>query len=188
VSVWIKNASFRMRRIFHGDVIDRTDYKHSILRVTTRAGEKYALDMTGAQFGWTKSVLPWDLFADTRILSVGQIKAFGYTKPYIEANCIYLGEARSYIHYIQKSFANVLDGLLYEWQKANMLLPMLLVLPHEEFKKQQQALIEHVEEIMQRFREFAISTDQFPVMGGDHGSLPPEFSRGSTFQLEKFSI
>jgi len=48
VTVWIKNANFRMRRIVHGAVIDGTNYKHSVLRVTTRADEMYALDMTGA--------------------------------------------------------------------------------------------------------------------------------------------
>lgn len=106
----------------------------------------------------------------------------------MEAKCFSLGDARSYIHYIQESFGNVLDDLLYNWQKANMLLPKLLVLPHENFKQQQQALIEHVEDKIQRIREFAIFTNQFPVMGGDPSDLPPEFSRGSTFKLEKLSI
>jgi hypothetical protein len=178
-----------MRRIFPGTVIDMTNYKHSILRVTTRAGERYALDMTGAQFGWTDSIIPWDLFADTRILSVDGIEAFGYTKPYLEAKCSSsLGAARAYVHYIQKNFANVLNGLLYDWQRANMLLPALLGLPHEEFKQQQQALMESVESKMQGYRNFAIATKQFPIMGRELGATLPEYSLGSTFQVEKLSI
>lgn len=160
-------------------MIDGTEYKHSVLRITTRTGEKYALDMTGAQFGWKESILPWDLFADTRILSVAGIEAFGYTKPFMEAKCSSLGEAPVYVHYIQKSFRDALNSIIFTWQEANMLLPTLLVLPHEKFEQQQQALIVDVEDEMQRFREFAISTGQFPIMRGDPSALLPGLSKVS---------
>lgn len=177
-----------MRRIYSGTVVDGTEYKHSVLRITTRAGEKYALDMTGTQFGWTESILPWDLFADTRILSFDGIEAFGYTKPFMEAKCSSHGERRAYVHYIHKVFRDALNSIIFTWQEANMLLPTLLVLPYEKFEQQQQALIVNVEDEMQRFRKFAISTDQFPFMRGDPSALLPGLSKVPKSTFEKLSM
>ncbi|TGJ82542.1 hypothetical protein E0Z10_g6229 [Xylaria hypoxylon] len=34
-------------------------YRHTVLRLTLRSGEKYVIDLTGAQFGWKEILAPW---------------------------------------------------------------------------------------------------------------------------------
>lgn len=185
MTVWVKNARFRMRQVHNERVVDMTDYKHSFLRVTTKTGEMYALDMTGAQFGWTESVLPWNIFASTRISVIDEIEAFGFSKPYLKEKCLSLGEARTYIHAMDKTFEDAFTGCICGWQKANVALPALLQLPQERFDEQQQALLEHMDHAMQTFRDSSIDTGRFPVLRCTPGAFVPGLLQKAPLKFEK---
>ena len=53
---------------------------HQLLGVTLSNGEKYALDMTGAQFGYDESVVPWQLYSTSRVENVILTKTFGHER------------------------------------------------------------------------------------------------------------
>ena len=78
-----KNQQLYMRRIYKigpMDGVDGTDYRHVILRVTLNNGEKYAMDITGQQFGWQQSIIPWVQYESSRIRSIVSISPFGESK------------------------------------------------------------------------------------------------------------
>ena len=48
--------------------------EHSVLKLTLRSGEKYAVDLAGAQHGHFEPVTPWDEFEEERILNIVSTK------------------------------------------------------------------------------------------------------------------
>lgn len=50
-------------RVIH----DRTEYPHEVFRVVLKTGEMYALDFSGAQYGYQDPVLPWDTYVQSRL-------------------------------------------------------------------------------------------------------------------------
>ena len=43
---------------------------HTVLRVTTKAGEDFAIDITGAQYGWQDTFAKWDVYENCRTRAV----------------------------------------------------------------------------------------------------------------------
>ena len=44
--------------------------QHKVLEATTCNGERYALDITGAQFGFYEAILPWKEYVDLHVCEV----------------------------------------------------------------------------------------------------------------------
>ena len=59
-----------------GDTLN-TDYKHSVLLVTLKTGEKWVLDVTRAQYGWTELISPWEQYRSHKVLFAVDTKDFG---------------------------------------------------------------------------------------------------------------
>jgi hypothetical protein len=53
---------------------DGSKHRHSVLKVTLRSGEKYAVDLAGTQDGHFDPVTPWKEFEEKRILNVVSVK------------------------------------------------------------------------------------------------------------------
>ena len=70
VTYRVKNPCFRMHRVYvinQKDTLDITDFRHTILKLTLNNGEQHALDLTGAQYGWTETIMPWAPYAKSRV-------------------------------------------------------------------------------------------------------------------------
>lgn len=50
---------------------------HSLLRITLECGEEYAIDITGAQFGWYDQISSWKDFASKHAARILQSNSFG---------------------------------------------------------------------------------------------------------------
>lgn len=61
-----------------GTSLDNTLVPHSILQLTLRNLETYAIDITGIQYGFTddNTVIPWDIYRASRIENVRLIEIF----------------------------------------------------------------------------------------------------------------
>lgn len=55
--------------------------QHKVLGITMQNGEKYAIDMAGAQFGLTVAILPWDVYVALHVRGIPKIEDFVYTEP-----------------------------------------------------------------------------------------------------------
>ena len=62
-----KNTRFRLMRAYNTGDVDVTDYSHSVIRITSKNGGKYIMDLTGAQYGWQETVTPCDIYQQAKI-------------------------------------------------------------------------------------------------------------------------
>ncbi|CAM1503573.1 Fc.00g011640.m01.CDS01 [Cosmosporella sp. VM-42] len=53
---------------------------HVILRVTTPSGERFAVDLAGAQYGWQERLYAWEMCWKYRVESGGDVASFGSAK------------------------------------------------------------------------------------------------------------
>ena len=75
-----KNTRVRLMQAYIEGRIDATDYFHSVLRVTLKHGDKYILDLTGAQYGWQEIVTPYDIYQQSKIRLIEEVLPFwGHT-------------------------------------------------------------------------------------------------------------
>ena len=165
----MKNTQHDLLRVYLNEgnpKIDATDYQHNIFRITTRNGEVYALDMTGAQYGWTECIVPWKIYADSRVREVKNVVSFGGTRVWSNTEAKKMGGQHQWVHSIRMLFAQVVDGAVMLWQRGNMLTTDLFRLPEQDFQKKQASLLDAVEELLQR--EIAIQDSQrgFELKGG----------------------
>jgi hypothetical protein len=52
--------------------------KHTILRVELKSGKEYAVDLSGAQFGWHEAILLWDEYVEKRVKEIDAKKTSGF--------------------------------------------------------------------------------------------------------------
>jgi hypothetical protein len=71
INALVKNAD-RPTCLIPGDGGKRNNMwrGHTVLRVTTKAGEDFAIDITGAQYGWQDTFAIWDVYQNRRIRTV----------------------------------------------------------------------------------------------------------------------
>jgi hypothetical protein len=55
---------------------DFQDYRHILLRVELTGGEEYAIDLSGAQYGYYEPITPWNVYRDTRVANIVFIPIF----------------------------------------------------------------------------------------------------------------
>lgn len=158
-------------------MIDATDYAHTIIRVTMKNGEMYALDMAGAQYGWHEPVTPWQLYNTTRVRDIRNVVPFGGTRAFCKMRANKMNEQRQWQHNIKQNFAESVDDAVATWQKGNVALIDLLHLPEHEFQQRRSSLLDTVDEFMQRYKAFQESNGGFNVKAGFmHGYIDREIT------------
>jgi hypothetical protein len=114
---------------------------HSILRVVTRDGQAFAVDVTAAQFGWTEIMVPWEVYFAQRVRSVHETMSFGTFADLdkgIAAKKDYVGGIQEARIKISKS----LSGIVSEWLRKKTLTPtQLLDLSDDEYALQEESLM-----------------------------------------------
>ena len=160
--------------------MDGTDYTHTILRVTTKNGETYALDMTGAQYGWCEPVISWPLYNASRVRKFEEILTFGATRILHKARAVKSGGQLQWNRDIKEQFAEVVDGAVDRWQKDHISLTELLRLPERDFQKSQASLVDAVADWLQRHKNFQEAQGVFNFTGGfKGGELDRVFTRAT---------
>ena len=165
----MKNAEHDLLRVYsnEGDPkIDATDYHHNIMKIVTRNMEVYALDMTGAQYGWTECIVPWKIYVESRVRELKNAVPFGETKVWGNMNAKETGGQYQRVHNIKVLFAQVVDGAVMLWQRGNTLTTDLFRLPEQVFQKKQASLLDAVEELLQKEKAFQESQGSFEIKGG----------------------
>jgi hypothetical protein len=66
------------RARYHKDVLSR-EYIHQVLKVSLKSGETYAIDLTGAQYGWHKPIALWTEYCD-KVLELCIVQSQGTSK------------------------------------------------------------------------------------------------------------
>ena len=174
----VKNAKHDLIRVYtnaENDHINRTNKYHTIIKITTRTGEVYALDMTGAQYGWTECIVPWEVYVESRVEEVIDVFSFGGIKVWCNMDTEKRGGRYKWVCGIKVLFAQVVDGAVMLWQKGNMLTTNLFRLPEQDFQKKQASLIDSVEELLQKEKASQESQGSFETEGFKDGFEREQF-------------
>ena len=174
----MKNAEHHLLRVYsnEGDPkIDATDYHHKIIKIVTRTGEIYALDMTGAQYGWTECIVPWNIYVESRVRELKDAVPFGGTKVWGNIKAKETGGQYQRVHDIEVFFAQVVDGAVMLWQRGNILTTDLFRLPEQDFQKRQASLLDVIEELLQKEKAFQESQGSFQCKGRFTGGVEKKF-------------
>ena len=145
--------------------VDATDYLHSVIRITSKNGDKYVMDLTGAQYAWQEIVTPYDIYQQSKIRLIQQVLPFGGTRQLCKERAENTGGIAQWHHRADIGFETALNDLLRFWQQGNMSLSTLLRLPDDQFEKQQAGLLEMLEAGLQTYRKFMTETGAFDLKG-----------------------
>ena len=118
---------------------------HVVLKVTTKAGNSYALDITGAQYGYYEIVVPWNLYVNSRVEKVKESWPFGeWEGDFLAEKFLEEGSAHGALKELNKHRTLCMNSALVDWQKDNMPLSAILKLPEDAFQLKQSELISFV--------------------------------------------
>ncbi|KAI1083051.1 hypothetical protein F5B20DRAFT_596272 [Whalleya microplaca] len=78
-----KNAFRPTCKIEQGRYMNNMFGKHSVIRATVTSDEQFAVDLTGAQFGWAETLVPWQVYMQHRQASE-ETRAEELTHPELE--------------------------------------------------------------------------------------------------------
>ncbi|KAI9737478.1 MAG: hypothetical protein M1834_009633 [Cirrosporium novae-zelandiae] len=161
-----------------GRVHDYDRCVHVVLKVLLKNGEEYALDLTGAQYGYFETVIPFNEYKQSRV-GTGVIRenmVFGARKRIytdVKKTCISNGNDITLLLTYEK-FAAAFNQAVRDWQKDNNLeLSDMLKLPEEGFVEMQEHFLSDVKK---RLGEFAVKRDEtsFHISGNTDNKEEPE--------------
>ena len=156
-----KNARVRLLQASNTGTLDTTDYLHSVIRITSKNGDKYILDLTGAQYGWQETVTPYDIYQQTKVRLVKKVLPFGFIRQFCKEGAENRGGMEKWHHDVDVGFETVLNDVMKSWQQGNMPLSTLLRLPDDQFERQQAGLLETLEAGMQGYKQLMTESGAF---------------------------
>ena len=161
----VKNQRIRLLRAFDNGLVDGTDYSHLVIKITLCNGEQYAIDTTGAQYGWTEAILPWYFYSASRIRSAEKVMTFGQTVIDLREKCVKIGGQYEWIHEIREEFGEALDVLIAQIEADGILpkISALVKLPEVEFMAQQKELLDTILYSLERAKALAEEQGRFKV-------------------------
>lgn len=144
-------AKNKRRQLIKIDVLGTEncdDCRHVVLSVTFRCGKRYALDISGAQYGYYEPVIPWDLYVNTRVGSILEFFEFGEWQSRMRPESSLDGTTYDEcIMWLNNKAAMVLNAALVDWQKEERTIPFntMLKLSEDAFHQRQSEFIKFIE-------------------------------------------
>ena len=132
---------------------DARNDSHSILKVTVQNGEQYALDMTGAQFGWQEAVIPWNIYAHFRIQHIIETLDFGHEHVHLR------GSATSWLSNADPMLVKFTERLWVateEFQGKQLAFKKLLDLPEDVYRAKIATLLDGIRNHLEACRSWII--------------------------------
>lgn len=129
-----------------------TRYNHEIIKITLKNEEAYAIDITGAQYGYPEPVAPWDIYFRTRVDCIDHIHDLGFHRKsaaWIDEKAI-SGKA---VKDVNEEIAIIVEDAVLEWEKLNMKLSLLLRKGEVEFTWKQEELISNIMQEVEKRRD-----------------------------------
>lgn len=124
--------------------------RHAVLRATLKTGKVYCLDFTGAQFGWTETIMEWDTFEKTRVWLLRDEQPLGTMKA--EYAQIARSEYPSWCQrQLQVEVAKILANTINKWvgnqgEPFGVFHRSLLNLPIDHFGEKLRVMLSFIKE------------------------------------------
>lgn len=161
---------------------------HEVLRLSRKKGPAYVLDISGAQFGYHETIMPWEQYQKERVVKIVKVCRFGHNhdlpkdnlKKYFRPNMAY---TEANMHLVKQFYlslrANVLDAAITAWQKTEKLpITQLLKEPKHDFYIHMEALLKHIDQSLKKFNAHEKKAPVTRFYGGGNGQQ----------DLSKFSL
>lgn len=155
---------------------DNTTYQHSIVKVTLKNGETYAIDITGPQYGHYDPVVPWDIYAESRVKEVVMACPLGDVEESQKVAGSKAGGVGPHKTY-EEQFAEVFVAAAKSWQVRNGSLDGIMKMREETFKKKQADLVDFIDgEVARNKKATGVEAIPQPTAreGFDHERDGPE--------------
>lgn len=120
---------------------DNTSYEHFIVKATLKNGETYAIDITGPQWGHYDPVVPWDIYAESRVREVVTacpLRDVEESQKVAGSKAGGVGPHKT----LEEQFAEVFVTAAKSWQVQNGSLDGMMKMREETFKKKQASLVD----------------------------------------------
>lgn len=166
-----QNTRLRLMQAYNTDPtsntrnFDATDYPHSIIRLTLKNGDRFVLDLTGAQYGWQEILTPYDQYRQSKIRQIKEVLPFGGARRFCKERAEKSGGTAKWHHQADIGFETALNVQLNRWQQQNMSLTTLLKLPNDLFVRQQAGLLDMLEAGMQIYRDVMVESGTLDLEG-----------------------
>lgn len=123
-----------------------------MINATLKDGHQYAVDVTGAQFGWFDPVLAWEEYLEKRAESVERIMAFGNALVLMNTRCWREGWMGKLMR-LNRVATQAMDTAIEEWTETNGLsLAAMLRLPEAQYLKKRTEMLDTIEEALRSFK------------------------------------
>ena len=152
VAFGTKNEHLNIKQTLADGKVDSTDFAHTVIRVTLKNDERYAIDMTGAQYYWPETITPWDQYQNTKIACIREVYPFGGTVDFVKKIVENVGSSRLLAHKIVAQYVNELDDVIRIWQQMDISLSVMFKLPEGVFIKRREDLLNLVEALWQELK------------------------------------
>ncbi|KAL9098419.1 MAG: hypothetical protein Q9163_005916 [Psora crenata] len=135
-----------------GNQDSNTAYRHSIVKITLKSGDQYALDVSGAQYGYPNPLTPWGRYFETRVEYIEATKSLGHHKRFHR----YLERPEQGCEGIKtcnEEIAGVINSAIEKWQSENTKLKDMLRLQEEAFRHKREEFFASVEKSIEDKRD-----------------------------------
>ena len=170
----VKNRNIRLIEVDLEGVADVRDPRHVVLKLTLKNGEKYALDMTGAQYGWTDTITSWNSYEASRIRSITDEWKFGQTLIDLEQQVQSRDASKMLAHIINSSFMDIMNNAIENYSTQwlqGMTIRIMLGLPEEDFRASRSQFIQELRGGLERFRALSERLDLWKTSGPFKGDI-----------------
>lgn len=132
-----------------GHESDSSKSEHVVFKITINEDENYALDVTGAQFGFYDPVIPWISYQQTRIETLGEIRPLKYLRDSHRLPSQDFSKKKGWDatrKALNRQFSKIFGSASKSWQVKNGAFPAMLKLRKETFRKRQGELLDSIDE------------------------------------------
>ncbi|KAL8694685.1 MAG: hypothetical protein Q9218_000696 [Villophora microphyllina] len=143
-------------RVSNHRIVRKDGITHTILRVTLVNEEQYAIDFSGAQYGFHQECLPWYEYTAARVDRIVEIQAFGATQEWLAADTLKKGHPTDKVQLLRIDFANELRRSVKHWTDRQGSVDALLALPEQEYTEKRKSLLKVVKTLVELKRDLQI--------------------------------
>ncbi|KAI0198554.1 hypothetical protein F4808DRAFT_472679 [Astrocystis sublimbata] len=109
VFVMPRNAHRPTCDIRSGRAFNTMYSRHTVLCATLKSGEQFAIDVTGAQFGWRETVAPWGVWVSHRVAGKPCFEPFGSSQQTMQM--IYPYRASQHLNYSESQLSTLVKDM-----------------------------------------------------------------------------
>lgn len=132
-----------------GHESDSSKSEHVIFKITINEDEDYALDVTGAQFGFYDPVTAWGSYQQTRIETLGKIRPLKHLQDSHRLPSAGFSKQNGWDatrKALNRQFAKTFGSASKAWQAKNGSLSAMLKLREQTFRRRQGELLDFIDE------------------------------------------